>query len=231
MEIKPVFIQQKAEQSTSSVSSFTTTAMTVTGGNSIVACMSCNVNNTLTASDSQVNSYHTAVTKSASVTSVAIAEATNIKPGSTTFTVTPGAAAFCSISAQEYSGMIYASPEEATNSAGPTNSTAVNPGAVNPSSLGDIYVACWTHDGSGNQSFTPNVSGEGWFLRGNLTNTANQPLGSQDLVSSGSRTGSATLSATANWVAAVATFRAVAPTYYPTPGWPAGRSVIRPRAA
>lgn len=207
------FVQLKAEQSTSSVSSFTSSAMTVAGGNAIVACMSASTVSlsSLVASDSKSNPYSLAVFKagSSSGATVSIYVAPTIAGGSTTYTVTPSSSCFVSISAQEYSGIRPTSPGEATNSAGPTSSTAVNPGAVSPASLGDLYVACWSHDGSANQAFTFNVSGEGWNQRSNLTNTTNMPLGSQDLVSSGSRTGSATLASSAQWVAAVATFKMV----------------------
>lgn len=204
------FIQQKAEQSTSSVSSFTSTAMSVAAGNSIVACMCCNINTatSLVASDSKSNAYTLAKLQSTINGGVSIYVAPLILGGSTTYTVTPSSAAFVSISAQEYSGMLTVNPGEATNGAGPTSSNNISPGAVNPASTNDLYVACWSHSGAASQTFTANLSGEGWTLRSNLTNTANQPLGSQDIVSSGSRTGSAGLGgAAAIWYAAVATFK------------------------
>lgn len=202
----------KAEQSTSSVTSFTSTAMTVTAGNGIVACMCSSINNTLVASDSTVSTYNQAVIKqnTISVQTVAISVATGITGGSTTYKVTPGASAFCSISAQEYSGLASGNPSDATTNTGEAASTAVNPGAVNPPGTGDLYVAAWVHNGSVSQAFTFNVSGEGWNQRANLTNTANQPLGSQDFIGSGSKTGSATLGTSATWDAAVATFKAAA---------------------
>lgn len=205
------FVQMKAAQGTSSAASFTTTAMTTTGGNAIVSCMGTNGGalTSLNASDSIPNTYTNGViTKFISFGNVAIGVARSITGGSTTFTVTPNAARFSSISAQEYSG--FGSSNEATNSGSASASAAVSPGAVNPASSNDLYVACWTHDGSVSQAFTFNVSGEGWNQRSNLTNTANSPLGSQDLVSSGSKTGSATLGTAANWEAAVATFTAAA---------------------
>ena len=198
------FVQLKAEQSTSSVSSFTTTAMTVTAGNGLVACMCSSINGVIGASSSKGDSFSAVVSNLAAFGSVTIAVARNAVGGSTTFTATPSGTAFCSISAQEYTS--FGSTNEAVNSAQATGSTAVNPGAVNPASAGDLYVACWTHDGSVNQTFTFNVSGEGWQTRSNLTLTANMPLGSQDFYGSGSKTGSATLSAAANWEAAVGTF-------------------------
>src|SRR4051812_38540085 len=110
------FIQQKAEQSTSSVASFTTTAMTTGAGNSIVACMGTNGGSltSLNASDSKSDSYtNGVVTNFTANTNVAIGWAKNITGGSTTFTATPNSARFCSISAQEY-GPLGAS-SEATN--------------------------------------------------------------------------------------------------------------------
>jgi hypothetical protein len=208
------FVQQKAEQSTSSVASFTTSAMTVSSANAIVAC-TCGSVSTLTSlvvSDSAGDAYSLAVFKAATPGlggSVSIYSAPVLAGGSTTFTVTPNVNAFVSISAQEYSGMVTSSPGEATNN-GTGTSTTTSPGAVNPATANDLYVACWSHNGSTSQTFPTNPSGEGWNLRSNLTNTTNQPLGSQDLVSSGSKTGNRTISASASWVSIVATFKAAA---------------------
>jgi hypothetical protein len=211
------FVQQKTEQSTSSVSSFTTTAMTVDAGNAIVACMSAarTATTSLVASDSNGDAFTLAIFKVGAPNggAVSIYVAPVLAGGSTTFTVTPDASDFVSISAQEYSGMVRVSPSEATNSGGPTAGTTASPGAVNPASVNDLYVACWTHNGTTSQLFPTNPSGEGWILRSNLTNTANMPLGSQDLVASGSKTGNRTLSASATWVAAVATFKPLADAY------------------
>lgn len=204
------FVQQKAEQSTSSVASFTTTAMTVSPANSIVMCLSASdaANTAIVASDSAANPYALAVFKTGGVGAgnVSIYSAPVIAGGSTTFTGTPNTSAFVSISAQEYSQVVKSSPGDAVNSAS-GNGTQISPGAVTPSVAGCLYVACWT-DGSGTSpTFPTQPSAEGWALRSNLTNTANMPLGSQDLINSGTKTGNRTMSAIAAWTAAVATFR------------------------
>lgn len=199
-----------SQQSTTAVASFTTTAITVTAGNAVVATMSASAGSlqtAVTATDSKLDAFSHSVTKAnaAGTLVCGIDVAPSLAGGSTTFTVTPNATGFCSISAQEYSGMA-AAPKEATNS-GEGSTTAVSPGAVNPASSGDLYVSCWTHDGT-TIAFTFNASGEGWTQRSNLTNGANQPLGSQDIITSGSKTGSATLASAANWECCVGTFKA-----------------------
>lgn len=203
-------------QSTAAVALFTTTAITVTAGNAVVVSMCAANNTTITASDSKSDAYTNALTRSTAGGSIGISVAPVLVGGSTTFTVTPGTNSFVSISAAEYSGMATSAPAEATNQAG-ASSQNVSPGAVNPASSGDLYVAAWVHSGALDQTFTYNVSGEGWTARSNLTLTANEPLGSQDLVSSGSKTGSATLSGAANpaWNAVVATFKAAVVTVVP----------------
>lgn len=206
-------LQQKAEQGTSSAAFFTSTAMTVTAGNGLVACMCTNANTTLTATDSKSDAYTPAVTNSQIGVTTGIAVAPIIAGGSTTFTVTPGVNGFSSICVTEHSGMATTSPGEATNS-GQATSANINPGAVNPATANDLYVACWAH-GGGTLTFTFNVSGEGWTQRSNLTNSVNEPLGSQDLVASGSKTGSATLSGSATHCECVATFKAAVSTQVP----------------
>ena len=202
--------QEISAQSTSSVTSFTTGSLTVTATNSAVACMSSSTTSaTLDASSTPSSTWATSIVNSLANGSTSIARTVSLAGGSTTFTVTPSAAQFVSIGVVEYTGMATTTPDEATNSATAT-SLNVNPGAVNPASTGDLYVACWTHNGAADQTFTFNVSGEGWTARANLTLTANQPLGSQDLINaSGSKTGSATISSGPPvWVAAVATYKA-----------------------
>lgn len=209
--MQPQFVQQKAEQSTSSVASFTSTSMTVTEGNAIVACMCASMNGTLTTTDNNGGKYTQSVIKNnaTNAQSVSISSATGCRGGATTFTVTPQSSSFCSISAQEYSGLALVHPDDGTTNSGEATSLNVNPGAVNPPNLNDLYVAAWVHNGSASQTFTYNVSGEGWTARANLTNTTREPLGSQDFIGSGSKTGSATISSGPPvWDAVVATFRA-----------------------
>lgn len=217
------FVQQVAEQSPSSVASYTTSgALVVTQGNAIVICMSSNGTGagTLVATDSQGNVYTPVVTRAATSGVVAIAIAVGVKGGSTTFTVTPNASQVLGICAQEYAGVSTAvSVVDGTNSATNTG-TLVGSVPVSPSSRNDLYVACWTHDGSVNQTFGFNASLEGWTARSNLTNTALMPLGSQDLISGGPRTGSATLSVSATHMFTVAAFRMLPLTYTRVPGRP-----------
>lgn len=199
------FIQQVAEQSSSAVTSFTTSAMTVTAGNAVVLCVVANTptGNTV-VSDSLGNRYDAANTQLTAATRLSIFRATQIKGGSTTYTVVPGASAFCTVSAQEYSGMSV-NPIDAYASATAVSGTA-SPGAVNPASSNALYVACGTHD-SGTVTFTFNASGEGWAQRANLTDATKMPLWSQDLASaSGSKTGSATMGGSVTWASCVATF-------------------------
>lgn len=204
-------LQLKEGQSTLAVASFTTTAMTVTAGNAAVACMSGSATGivSVTASDSLADAHSNSVSKVRGTGGqmVAIDVFPTLAGGSTTWTVTPDRNSFVSICVTEHSGM-HATPKEGTNT-GEAASQAVSPGAINPATASDLYVSCWTHDGSGSQTFT---AGGGATLRGNQTNTANQPLGSEDFVGSGSQTLSATLSGAANptWDAAVGTFKAAA---------------------
>lgn len=197
----------RAEQSSSSVASFTTTAMTVTAGNAIVVSSCVNANTTIAITSTPADTYSQAVIKSSGITgqSVAIDANASITGGSTTWKITPGAAGFCSVGAQEYTGMKTSAAIDTATNTGEGTSQAVDPGAVNPPNSNDLYVSAWTQNGSGNQTFT---AGGGFTLRANLTNTSFQPLGSEDLVASGSQDGSATLSGAANpgWDAVAATF-------------------------
>lgn len=202
------FVQMATGFSTSSVSSFAASAMTVTAGNAIVVCMAANTvgGTSLLASDNLRNSYITAIYKFDVTAGIAscIGRSIRVLGGSTTVTATPNAASFISLSAQEYTGM--------ADGLGPTSqnvqtSANMSPLAVTPV-WPAIYVCCWTHNGGANQSFTYNISAEGWYGRANLTATADEPLGSQDLLSSGTRTGSATIvGPAATFVAVVATFQ------------------------
>jgi hypothetical protein len=186
-----VFVQQKAAQSTTSVSSFTTSAMTVTAGNALASATSGNNADTTTTTDSKSNVYNRESVTAGTGMQINLELATNAIAGATTFTGTPASSQFVGICVHEYSGVALA-PVEANN--GQTDpigtSQTVTCGALNPPSLNDLYLSVWTHQGTANESFTPAA---GWTLRANLTNTTNQPLGSEELIGSGSQVGSATL--------------------------------------
>lgn len=189
------YVQQKAVQSTSSVSSLTTSAMTVTAGNAIASATCANGDGStvpsLATTDSKSDVYLIQVTRDEEVFMIVQWEiATNIVGGSTTFTVTPSYARFVSIVAHEYSGVALA-PIEGVAQGWSFGSQLPNPGPLAPVSAGDLFLSAWTHGGGINETFTPNT---GWTLRGNLTPTANMPLGTEELIGSGTQTGSATLS-------------------------------------
>jgi hypothetical protein len=205
-----LFIQQKNEQSSVAVSSFTSSSMTVTAGNAIVQDMSGNATgiNTLTASDDKVDTFKTAAWKHQTGGTpndlVTIAWAVNIVGGSTAFKVTPDVSAVVSLCAKEYSGL---SATTETSAGAEASSSTISPGAVTAPTPNSLYVAAWTHDGSLSQTFTFNLSGQGWTARSNLTSTTLQPLGSQDIIGTGSKTGSAgVVGGSVLWDACVATF-------------------------
>lgn len=199
------FVQQQVIQSTSSVASLTTSAITVAAGNALAVCSSENYPATIIVTDSKGDSFNTASTNIESgIQGAQVDIATGAVGGSTTVTITPQFTAFLGICVQEYSGVADA-PIESASSAWESSSSVVLPPAVDPPSLGDLYLSAWTHNGAVNQTFTPN---SGWTLRSNLTNTANMPLGSAELIGSGPQIGSATLSAAATWSVAVMALRA-----------------------
>lgn len=175
------------------MTSLTTSAMTVTAGHALAVCSCDNVGVSptagLTITDSQADIYGTQAEHASGASRAQWDLATNVAGGSTTWTVTSGISGFLAICAQEYSGTALA-PVEAIGATGGTNQTP-NPGSLLPPSIGDLYLSAWTHGGSASETFTPNT---GWTLRSNLTNTANMPLGSEELIGSGLQVGSATLS-------------------------------------
>lgn len=196
-------MQKTASQSTSSVTSFTSAAITVTAGNALAVCSCDNVGWSnpsagLSMTDSLGDLFAQAINWTSRFTRAQWDLATGCTGGSTTVTVTSGVAAFVSLCAQEYSGVASSPIEEVNHGEGA--GLAVDPGVLNPPSAGDVYLSTWTHDGVGNESFTAAAS---WTLRSNLTTTANMPLGSEEFIGSGSQTGTATLggAATPNWTA------------------------------
>lgn len=209
------FVQQKAEQSTSSVSSFTTTtSMNVGVSNAIVMCIAGSIVSlsSLVASDSQGNAYILArfAAGSPSAGSLSIYVAPRVAGGATFFTATPNISSFVTICAQEYSGLQNITPTEVTGQNAASSVSSIVAPAMTPPSDNDLYISCWTHDGSASQTCTFDATGEGWQARSNLSNTANQPLFSQDLVASGTKKGSFTggTPATYAWLVLGATFRA-----------------------
>lgn len=202
------FVQQKTGQSTTSVSSFTTAAMTVTAGNTLAAASSANIGDPTTqaVSDSQGDVFTAQIKSSSSADQSAqwdVADAA--VGGSTTFTVTVSSGSvFLSLGVHEYSGVAEAGVESTTRGDGADSSPT--PGVLAPPSAGDLYLSAWTHSGTLSQTFTPN---SGWTLRANLTNTANMPLGAEQLIGSGSQTGSVTLvGGAATWDIAALALRA-----------------------
>lgn len=200
-----LFVRQKVEQSTTSVTSFTTSAMTVTAGDALVVATSANGIPAITISDSKGDVFATEVSFPSYSGIVQWDFSSSAVGGSTTFTVTADASWFLSIAVQEYSGVASAPLEGNAQDFG--SSQIPNPGPLNPASVGDLYLSAWSHDGSGNETFTP---GPGWTLRANLTNTANAPLGTEEFIGSGSQVGKATLSgsATPRWICVAMALRA-----------------------
>src|SRR4051812_17716372 len=100
------FVQQKTEQSTTNVTSFTTSAMTVTAGNAVaVASCANNYAVTLTITDSVGDAFARQIDADESISQrVQWDLATNVVGGSTTFTVTSSLSKFLSIAVHEYSG-------------------------------------------------------------------------------------------------------------------------------
>lgn len=185
------FVQQKALQSTSSVLSLTTSAMTVTAGNSLASATSGNNPDSITTTDSKGNVYNRESITAGTGMQINLELATNAVAGSTTFTATPTSSQFVSICVHEISGTASAPVEANNGQIDPVGtSQIVSCGELNPPSLNDFYLVVWTHQGTANESFTP---APGWTLRSNLTNTVNQPLGSEELIGSGKQVGSATL--------------------------------------
>jgi hypothetical protein len=188
-----LFVQQKTVQSTSSVSSLTTSAMTVTAGNALVAASSANGSVGLVTTDSQGDVFAIEVASVSPFLQIVQYElATGAAGGSTTWTLTPSASAFVSLAVQEYAGMAV-SPVDTVGHGQGAGSTPT-PGSLDPVPAGDAYVSAWTHDGGANQTFTP---APGWTLRSTLTLTANMPLGTEELIGSGPQEGRVTLGAPA----------------------------------
>lgn len=213
------FVQQKVEQSTSSVSSFTTSSMTVTAGHTLVVASSANKSGAginLAITDSVGDAFATAVISEVEPSGQRVQwdVSDGVAGGSMTATVTmTGDTGVLSIAVHDYSG---ATAAVQTTSAGQASDHAPSCGELLPPSAGDLYVMACTHNGSANETFT---AGSGFTRRANLTLTANMPLGTEDLVSSGSQIGSATYggAGAVSWNAAGLTIRA-ADVSAPDPG-------------
>lgn len=207
------FVQQKVEQSTTSVASFTTSAMTVTAGNALVSGTSVNLNTPMVTTDSRGDVFAPQIDEETPssgglVERVQLDVAFGAVGGSTTFTVTPTSPGFVSIGVLEFSGAASSVETESHGRYGTGQIDQIcNPGPIEPPSAGDLYLSAWTHSGVGSETFTPAA---GWTLRANLTNTANMPLGSASFIGSGLQTGTCTLSGSAApvWDAVVLAIRA-----------------------
>lgn len=213
------FVQQKTEQSTSSVSSFTTSPLTVTAGHTLVVASSANKSGpgiNLVITDSVGDAFATAVISEVTPTGQRVQwdVADGVAGGSMTATVTmTGDTGVLSIAVQEYSG---ATAAVETTSTGQASDHAPSCGDLVPPSAGDLYLMACTHNGSANETFT---AGGGFTRRSNLTLTANMPLGTEELITSGLQTGSATYggAGAVSWNAAGLTIRS-ADVSAPDPG-------------
>lgn len=142
-------------------------------------------------------------------TRVSIATALQITGGSQSITLTPNVAAYCSFGIVEAAGT--ESAEETTsfsNSSPDAPSATATPGALAPTSAGDLYVAVGSDEGSGAVTTTGNASGEGWTLRYVSDDRANMPVYMQTLIGSGSKTGSFGIVNTTIFTACAAAYRA-----------------------
>lgn len=204
------FVQQKVEQSTTNVASFTTSAFTVTAGDTLVVASCANKSGpgiNLAITDSVGDAFATAVISEVTPSGQRVQWDTTASSagGSMTATVTmTGDTGFLSIAVHDYSGGTGAVE---TSNTGQASDHAPSCGALSPPSASDLYVMACTHNGSANETFT---AGGGFTRRANLTLTANMPLGTEEFITSGLQIGSATYggAGAVSWNAAGVTVRA-----------------------
>ena len=210
-----VFVQSSATSGTSVAAVSATFPSANTSGNLIIAAVRMSTTTqTVALSDSLGNTYSAAVSQAQSSDGhqLFIFYAKNIRPGANTVTATfSGSNNHPWLAIFEYSGLSPTAPLDHTaHSQG--SSAAPNSGAVATTKADELLFAAAGLP----SSFTSTVtSGSGYSLLQQNTTTSRAASEGQSVTVTGTYAGSFSLSASANWSAALATF--TAPTAPPAP--------------